>query len=113
VIPKALLVGAGVLMLVMATWASLERAGKLKAEGRADTAAAELVTCGLGAAIDKSSARAAVDALEQVKQDRAESAQRCALALQEGQAREAAYRAQLGRCTAPEAVADRMGELFP
>jgi len=102
--------GAGALGLVLAlVFFGLMRG----AQGQRDAARAELKTMTLAFDAEKLSTKGALDALQRVSTDLLDSERRCATALAGMRAEADKLRVTLRSCQSDDAVADRIGGLFP
>lgn len=93
----------------------LASAQRDEAVARADAGIAKANLAGAAAAleVERISVKAATDAATACSADSADADRRCSSALAGVNADLARARGQLKACVSPEAVADRMGALFP
>lgn len=85
----------------------------LVARAQRDTALIEKETAVTNLETERLSTRAALDAAARATNETAETLNRCSIALDGMRADADRYRVALRSCRTPDAVADRMGALFP
>lgn len=100
------IVGAALVILLL-------RGELAAARGERDVARAQYITVEAAFENEKLAAKEAADAADRLERENAEQAGRSSSAMSDLRAESARYRVQLSKCVTPEAVADRMGELFP
>lgn len=83
------------------------------AQGQRDAAKAKQAAAELTSEVHRQSAKAAADAADRLATEVRDAATRCDAAVADLRARADGYRSALRRCPSGEALAKRMGALFP